>query len=62
MKKVIAWPIAEGLYWLGHLVSRPMYRWDSFAWLYPAYNNLMLWSLRVNDWGGLDIWLPAEHD
>jgi hypothetical protein len=57
MKKLIGYPICQTLYWLGHYVSRVMERYD-WAFLYGAYSRLMGWSIRVNDWAGLDVWVP----
>lgn len=44
---ILAWI----LYHIGDWISKPMYKWDMFAWLYPLYNNLMYWSICVQDWG-----------
>ena len=49
MKKIIAWPLTWLFFWLGDLVSKPMH-YLNWAWLYPAYNNLMGWSVDVQDW------------
>lgn len=54
VKKIIGYIISYTLFWLGHLISQPMYRFDCFAWLYPAYNTLMGWSIVVQDWAGLE--------
>lgn len=60
MKRAIGWLVSWSLYLLGDAISRPMYRWDMFAWLYPAYNNLMSWSVDVKDWGGSGPWERVE--
>lgn len=52
MKKIIGWPLTWLLFWLGDLVSKPMHYFD-WWWLYPVYNNLMGWSVDVQDWAGL---------
>ena len=54
VKKTIGYIVSWTLFWLGHLIGQPMYHFDYFAWLYPAYNNLMHWSICVQDWAGLD--------
>lgn len=60
MKKVIAWPVAWALFWMGDMVCRPLHldsvdRWPQ--WLvdaiYGAYNRLMQASSDVQEWGGL---------
>jgi len=56
LKRLISWCASMSLFWLGHVISIPMYRMDCFAWLYPAYNNLMHWSLLVSEWGGAGLW------
>jgi hypothetical protein len=54
---VIAWPLAYGCFWTGDFVSRLAELGDGwFGRFYPLYNRLMLWSLRLNDWGGLRLW------
>ena len=35
------------LYGMGHVISRPMVRFDRMAWIYPVYNRLMLASVAV---------------
>ncbi|WP_395055239.1 hypothetical protein [Polaromonas sp.] len=41
--------LAHLLFWVGHLVSLPMCRWDAFSWLYPTYNRIMGWSLAIQE-------------
>lgn len=53
MKKIVAWPLTWILFWMGDLISRPMNYLD-WAWLYPAYNRLMIWSVDVQDWAGVN--------
>jgi hypothetical protein len=60
MKKAIAWVGCQVTFWLGHGISR-IYNNRWLAWLYPVYNRLMIWSLDINDWGGLKIWKETEH-
>jgi hypothetical protein len=47
-------------FWLGDLLSKPMYRWDTFAWLYPVYNRLMFWSSDLSEWGSVGLWKKVE--
>ena len=57
LKKIVAWPVAQALFWLGHGVSLVFEKWDSTAGvLYPVYNNLMLWSADVDRWGNAGVW------
>ena len=56
MKKIIGWPAGWVLFWCGHVWSRAVLRFDCMAFTYPVYNNLMGWSLVLNDWADLDIW------
>ena len=51
MKKFIGYVVSWALYWLGDLISHPMNRFD-WDWLYSTYNNVMLASLTVQEWGG----------
>lgn len=62
MKKRFSYIVATTLFWLGDLVSRPMGEYD-LEFLYPIYNNLMIWSSKVQDWGGADgPWKkPEDH-
>ena len=53
MRKLIAWPAAWALFWLGFMVARPIRRWECMSRLYQTYTHLMVWSMRVQDWGGL---------
>ncbi|WP_157661398.1 hypothetical protein [Burkholderia ubonensis] len=51
MKKAIGWLAAWALFWMGHVVSRSMERFD---WaVYPLYTRLMLASVGVQDWAGV---------
>lgn len=59
MKKIIAWPVAWALYWVGDLMCRPLHTdviGNGPEWLadifYRPYNWLMLLSCDVQDWGG----------
>ena len=36
-------------YYIGHILSIPMYKWDCFSWLYPAYNWLMIKSYDIQE-------------
>ena len=51
MRKIIGYILTWILFGLGDLISRPMNRFD-WAWIYPAYNNLMLWSYNTQEWAG----------
>jgi len=35
-------------YYLGHWISFPMH-WFDWGWLYPTYNQLMIWSAELDD-------------
>ena len=75
-KKIIGWPVAWALFWLGHFWSKPLewswpkmlnaedeeYRWVSWYvnFWYYPYSRLMHGSVIVNDWGGLDLWQKAD--
>ena len=62
MKKVFARILSEILYYLGHWISFPMNRFD-WAWLYPVYCRLMLWSCDIQDWAGNEKpWRPVKED
>jgi hypothetical protein len=49
IKKVLARVASEILYYLGDRIGYPMSRFD-WAWLYPVYNQLMTWSIDIQDW------------
>jgi len=51
MKKFTAYILSWILYGLGDIISRPM-QWFDWAWLYPAYNRLMLSSHGIQKWAG----------
>ena len=56
--KICARIVSEILYYFGHWISFPMH-WFDWAFLYPLYNNLMFWSISVQDWAGNDKpWTP----
>lgn len=52
MKSYIAYVVAWVLYWVGDLVSYPIFYVDILGYFYPIYNNLMYWSHSVQMWGG----------
>lgn len=56
IKKFVPTCICNALYFAGHAWSRAILRFDCMAWTYPVYNNLMTWSVAVNDKYGLDCW------
>jgi hypothetical protein len=57
MRKLIGWPTSWALYWIGHVVSFSVERFDRG---YPLYNWCMGRSLMVNDWAALKIWVPES--
>ena len=73
MKKIIAWPVAWALFWLGHFFSKPLewswpkmlnaedeeHRWVTWYvnFWYFPYNHLMHWSLIISDWGKVGLWM-----
>ena len=61
MKKIVARAVSEVLYCVGDWVSRPMSRFD-WAWLYPVYHRLMIWSCDIQDWAGNDLPWPKIKD
>lgn len=62
MRKFIGYILCWMFYWLGDLLSKPVYYSDWFVWLYPAYNNLMLWSTQMQDWSGAKgPWGPPNY-
>lgn len=75
IRKLIGWPVAQALYYLGHWASLILNRLPSMDTEQPScgaeallaiYNGCMVKSMRVNDWAGLSIWTvadaPAEGD
>ena len=58
IEKRIRWLGSWSLYWLGHFVSMPMMRWE-LDWLYPLYNQLMLYSGSIQR-DGKGPWRPAR--
>jgi hypothetical protein len=58
MKKIIARISSEILYYLGDWISYPMHYFD-WAWLYPIYNKLMMYSIDIQDWAKNDK--PWRH-
>lgn len=47
-------------YHLGDWVSKPLFKWDCFTFLYPLYNNFMHWSVVINDKYDFDIWINSK--
>lgn len=60
-KKIIAYPLAQVSFYLGHYLSIPMYDRD-WAFLYPAYNTLMGWSCELSLWADLGLWRRQKDD
>ena len=55
------WVLGWILFWVGDIVSKPLYYFDWTARvLYPIYNNLMYWSLLLSDKYDLGIWGEPE--
>jgi hypothetical protein len=64
IKKIIAWPITNLLYYIGDFISLVMESIDTewaFDILHPVYNWFMCTSCTVNDWAGLDLWTENEN-
>jgi hypothetical protein len=59
IKKVLARAASEILFYLGHWISYPM-NWFDWAWLHPPYNQLMTWSVSIQDWAGNEK--PWTHE
>lgn len=66
MKKIIAYPLCQIFYYLGHFASKFLemsigekHEWWCDFW-YPIYSNLMGYSVYWNDYGGLKVWGKAE--
>lgn len=61
-RTVVAWPLAWGLFWLGHATSRVFLRFDATAFMYPVYSRLMCASLDLQEWAGGEgsLW-PWQH-
>lgn len=56
MKTRIAYIMSGVCYFLGHAVAQVMDNRMAFL-LYPVYNNLMRWSVAVEDWAGIEyLW------
>jgi len=56
IKKVIAWPLAHGLYYIGDLLSR------FTDVVYTGYSRTMCASIWFNDWGNLSIWTATKYN
>lgn len=60
IKRVIGYPTSAFCYWHGHAVSRVMGNRMACV-LYPIYNQLMRWSVAVEDWAGIEyLWRKAK--
>ena len=62
MKKIVGYPGAYGTYFLGHIISVIMLRFDCGR-LYTPYNKLMTASLKITDWATIKtLWKhPPVH-
>lgn len=52
MKKIIGFAPTWLLYYIGHLISLPMLKFD-IGFLYTIYNNCMTTSEDIQKWSGL---------
>ena len=59
-KRFVMCTVCHSLFWFGHVWSRAILRFDCMAWTYPVYNNLMSWSVIVNDKYNFDVWREDE--
>jgi hypothetical protein len=59
MKRITGFILSWLLWVIGDLIGRPMVSFD-WAWLYPAYNWLMLTSSDLHAWGGIGPWREVE--
>ena len=60
MKQLIGRVVSEVLWYLGDWIHYPMI-WFDWAWIYPGYNCLMIWSDDIQQWAGIDgKWTPYE--
>jgi len=46
---------------MGDIVSRVININDRLAWMYPGYNNLMIWSADINDAYGFKLWHKGKE-
>lgn len=49
MRKLIGYIATWLFFWTGDVISRIMNYLD-WSWMYPAYNNLMWWSVEIQEW------------
>ena len=59
--KLVMWCICWLLYIVGDTVSRVIDISDRLAWLYPAYNWLMIRSADINDAYGFKLWHKGKE-
>lgn len=52
MRKIIAYPLVWILFWIGDWISRTIL-FEKYGNLYTIYNNCMIWSSNIQDWGKL---------
>lgn len=61
----VGWLLCNICYGIGHAISRAM-QFRDWEWpaelLYPVYNRMMLWSLRINDAFGLSLWKENANE
>lgn len=73
MKKIIAWPLAWIIYyiavfWLAgnHFISIKIDKKLFGDWFYRTFFwrphlKMMNWSLKINNWGGIDLWSKGQN-
>lgn len=67
MKKIIAYPITWGLYYIGDFTSKIISKFDYPEWIceigWNIYNSAMINSLLVQDWAKLSKpWETPKDD
>lgn len=63
MKKLLGYIGAHMMFYIGHIISIPMVKFDIPA-LYGIYTSFMSWSAEIHDWAELesDLWTKIEND
>lgn len=72
LRKLIGWPVANALYYIGHGASRVVEWLDSldddgepgpvFNTFWRIYQGSMALSVDVNDWAGLKVWGQPDNE
>lgn len=69
VRQIIGWPVAQALYYIGHLaylfIDRVIPDGDGepgpvFRAGFRLYQSAMARSVKVNDWAGLSVWRKPE--